>query len=251
MLPVDAVAIIASLLVLLAYFKTRLPAFYETRELPPPASGIRDRLTFHAGWMVLLATLAGFFTLDRYAVPTSAIAGTGALILLLVAGRNHVVGTRRLLRHAPWNIVVFSLGMYLIVLALRNAGLTQWLSGLFQFFADSGLWVATLGTGFMAAFLSSVTNNLPGVLLGMLSIQDTQAAALTHQAMIYANIIGSDLGPKITPIGSLATLLWLHVLARRGIHIGWGAYFRTGAVLTLPVLFVTLAALAVRLQITG
>ncbi|TAM90846.1 MAG: arsenic transporter [Candidimonas sp.] len=251
MVPVDLVAITASLLVLRLYFKRRIPRSYNTLRLTRPALAVRDAVTFHLGWIVLAATLIGFFTLDRYHVPTSAVAGAGAAILLVAAGRRHIVGTRGILRRAPWNVVVFSLGMYLVVMALRNTGTTAWLSDLFRWFAASGPLRAALGVGFTSAFLSSVTNNLPAVLLGMLSIHDAGATGTVHLAMVYANIIGCDLGPKLTPIGSLATLLWLHVLARRGTHIGWWIYFRTGVVLTVPVLLFSLVTLALWLQFIG
>ncbi|MGL5409322.1 MAG: ArsB/NhaD family transporter, partial [Shewanella sp.] len=211
-------------------------------------AAIRNLNTFKTGWGVLVLLLVGFFGLEPLGVPVSLVAAIGAFILFVVAKKGHAIDTTKVLRGAPWQIVIFSLGMYLVVYGLRNAGLTDYLSSVLNSLAEQGLWVATMGTGFLVAFLSSIMNNMPTVLIGALSIDGSNATGVIKEAMIYANVIGSDLGPKITPIGSLATLLWLHVLAQKNINITWGYYFRVGIVMTLPVLFVTLAALALRLS---
>ncbi|WP_382157633.1 arsenic transporter [Hydrogenophaga sp. ANAO-22] len=250
MVPVNLASVAASLVVLYLYFRRDLPATYDLRQLKAPAAAIRDLNTFRAGWAVLGLLLVGFFGLEPLGVPVSAVAAAGAVLLLAVAARGHVIGTRKVLKEAPWQIVVFSLGMYLVVYGLRNAGLTGHLAALLDRFAQGGVWGAAMGTGFLAAALSSVMNNMPTVLVGALSIEQSTATGVVKEAMVYANLIGCDLGPKITPIGSLATLLWLHVLARKGTTIAWGYYFRVGVVLTLPVLAVTLAALALRLGAT-
>src|SRR5690625_880303 len=97
--------------------------------------------------------------------------------------------------------------------------------------------------GITAALVASVMNNLPSTLISALAIEQAQVPEHTQELMIYASIIGNDLGPKFTPIGSLATLLWLHVLAEKNYHIRWGEYMKFGLLLTPPVLLASLIAL--------
>ncbi|MBC8650001.1 arsenic transporter [Pseudomonas sp. MTM4] len=249
MVPINAVSVAATLVVLWLFFRRDVPATYDLALLKAPDMAIRDRAAFRVGWCVLVALLVGLFALEPLGIPISAVAAACAAVLFVVAARGHVISTRRVLREAPWQVVIFSLGMYLVVYGLKNEGLTDYLTAALNHLAGYGIWGAALGAGFLTAGLSSVMNNMPTVLVGALSIQATDTSGVVREAMIYANVIGCDLGPKITPIGSLATLLWLHVLSRKGIRVTWGYYFKVGVVLTLPVLFITLSALAIRLSI--
>jgi len=248
MVPVNLVSVAATLGMLMWFFSKDIPANYDVAQLRTPDEAIHDRATFVTGWWVLGLLLVGFFWLERLGVPISAVAAVGAGLLVVVAARGNKISTREVLGNAPWQVVTFSLGMYLVVYGLRNAGMTAYLTAALNECAKYGVWGAALGTGLMTAILSSIMNNMPTVLIGALSIDATTSQGVVRDAMVYANVIGSDLGPKITPIGSLATLLWLHVLESKDIKISWGYYFRVGIVLTLPVLLLTLAALAVRLS---
>lgn len=249
MVPVNIASVAATLLVLFLYFRRDIPRQYALDALKAPSEAIHDHATFKVGGWVLLVLLAGLFVLEPMGIPISAVAAVCAAILFAVAARGHRISTRRVLREAPWQVVIFSLGMYLVVYGLKNAGLTDMLTHLLDRLAEQGLWSAAIGTGLISALLSSVMNNMPSVLIGALSIQASGAEGVVREAMIYANVIGCDLGPKITPIGSLATLLWLHVLARKGMRITWGYYFKVGLLLTVPVLLITLSALALRLSL--
>jgi arsenical pump membrane protein len=258
MVPVDLASIAATLAVLWLAFGRKVAVHYDVSRLAAPASAIVDPLVFRAAWPVLALLLVAYFVLAPRHVPVSFITGAGALVLLGVAdrwwrrGRGAVVGMRRVLRGAPWQIVLFSLGMYLVVYGLGRAGLTDYGARILETLGRQPPFVATLGTGFLAAAVAAVMNNLPSTLVGALSIAHAQVPALTHRLMVFANVVGNDLGPKFTPIGSLATLLWLHVLADKGYRIGWGQYMKAGLVLTAPVLLVALVALALWLPyVTG
>ncbi|UYG18269.1 arsenic transporter [Brachybacterium huguangmaarense] len=242
--PVGLVAIAASLGVLALFYRRSIPASYDVADLRSPAEAIADPLTFKAGFGVLALLLVGYVAADPLGIPLGAIASLGALALLVIAGIGRRTPVWSTVRSAPWHIIAFSVGMYVIVYALRNQGAADALGGVFAALGGYGLLVTALGVGLIVALLASVINNLPATLLAVLAIDAAGTSGAVRDVMMHAGVIGADLGPKFTPIGSLATLLWLHVLAGKGIRITWAQYLRTGLVLTAPVLVVTLAALA-------
>ncbi len=120
MVPVDLAAILTTLAMLHLFFRKDIPPAWDMALLKAPATAIKDPATFRTGWGVLLLLLAGFFVLEPLGIPVSAIAALGAGILFAVAKRGRVINTGKVLRGAPWQIVIFSLGMYLVVYGLRK-----------------------------------------------------------------------------------------------------------------------------------
>lgn len=249
MVPVNFVSLAATLAVLWLAFGRLIPRRYPLTSLDPPRSAVKDALVFRAAFPLLAVLLATYLITAPFGVPVSFVTGAAALALMAIAGRwwknsdGATVPVAVALRNAPWQIVLFSVGMYLVVYGLGQAGLTAYGVQALEWLAQQGALVATVGTGFLVAGVASVMNNLPSTLLSALAVDQAQVPELTRQLMIYASVIGNDLGPKFTPIGSLATLLWLHVLAGKGYRVGWGQYMKTGLLITPPVLLAALLAL--------
>jgi len=249
MVPVNIVSVIATLAVLRVVYARHIPKQYSMDNLSAPASAIEDPLVFKAAFPLLGLLLIAYFSTEALGIPISLVTGAAALLLMAIAGRwwqggrGAVVSVRDVVRNAPWQIVLFSIGMYLVVYGLGDAGLTDYGAQVLNWLGQQGIVIATLGTGFLSAIVASIMNNMPSTLVGALAIDSAQVPEATRELMIYANVIGNDLGPKFTPIGSLATLLWLHVLAEKDYKISWGQYMKIGLLITPPVLLATLLAL--------
>lgn len=234
----NLLSIIASIVVLWLFFRKDIPKHIDVENLATPESAIKNLIMFRLSWWFLGLLMVGYFIGDAYHLPISVFALGGALVFLSIATYFKATKPIMTIKAAPWQVVWFSIGLYVVVYGLKNGGLTTYLAGVIIELQSMGNVYAVIGTGFLSAILSSVMNNMPTIM-----IMDIAIAEAGNSALAYANIIGCNLGPKMTPIGSLATLLWLHVLAQKGVKIGWDEYMKVGLVITPPVLLVALLGL--------
>ena len=234
----NLLAVVASIAVLWLFFRKSIPQRVDIDLLPEAATVIKNRTMFRISWFFLALLLAGYFVGDLYHLPVSLFALGGALLFLAIAAKFKATKPLMTVKTAPWQVVWFSIGLYVVVFGLKNVGLTDQIAQWLTLLKAQGHEIYVVGTGFLSAVLSSVMNNMPTIMVMDLAIDKTGDTYLA-----YANILGANLGPKMTPIGSLATLLWLHVLEKKGVKIGWGEYMKVGLVVTPPVLFVALLGL--------
>lgn len=104
--------------------------------------------------------------------------------------------------------------------------------------------LALLGIAAVAAVLSNIVNNLPAVLVLL------PLAAPLGPAAVLAVLIGVNIGPNLTYVGSLANLLWRSVV-RRDMNPSFAEFSRVGLVTTPLTLVAAVAALWAGLQVIG
>ena len=232
------VSVFASMLVLWLVLRKDIPKTVDIDLLKNPNDVIKNKTLFKFSWLFLALLLGGYFVGDSYDIPVSVFALGGGILFLIIASLAKTVEPSHIIKEAPWQVVWFSLGLYIVVYGLKNAGLTDYIADILLYLSHQSETVAVVGTGFLAAFLSAFMNNMPTIMVMDIALKD-----IANEAMIYANIIGCNLGPKMTPFGSLATLLWLHSLEKKGVKISFWSYSKFGLIVTPPALLVVLLSL--------
>lgn len=232
------VSTVVTISFLWVFLRKDIPREIDVSLLKNPDEVLKNKTLFKFSWVFLALLLVGYFVGDSYDLPVSVFALGGGLIFLAIASYTKSARAWHTIKTAPWQVVWFSIGLYIVVYGLKNAGLTDYLASILQDLVQRGDVIAILGTGFISAFLSAIMNNMPTVMIMDIALTD-----IPNETLAYANIIGCNLGPKMTPFGSLATLLWLHVLSQKGVKIGFWQYSKFGLIVTPPILFVVLLTL--------
>ncbi len=235
----DLVAISASLLFLWLFFRKSVMPAFESME-----SGygdvVRDPLVFKIAAPFIISLVIVYALGGILGVPVALIAVPAVVVLTLISFRTGRLDVRAAIRGAPWQIVLFSLGMYIIVFGMGREGITAYLTEIIIRMQGLPGPLSVIASGFAFAAIAAVMNNMPSVMIINLSIGQLSG----NTAMIFTNVIANDIGPKFTTIGSLATLLWLHSLERKGVARVSGLYYtKVGLCIGIPVLFLTLLSL--------
>ncbi len=224
--------------------------WYIVRRILPPRLEFRDlQSDISKGCLIfcfalLLLLVFGIAFAHKLGIPLSSFTFLCAILALLYGKIKGQIGIFSCFKNAPFGIVLFSLGLFVVVFGLKNGGVLQILSDNLSLFVSLPKEWQIVSMGLGSGVGSSVINNLPMVMLGNLALADFKAYLNEAQeSLIIAHLLGCNIGSKLTPIGSLATLLWLERLKGYGIRISFMRYMAVAFVVTLPVLFLGLFGL--------
>ena len=226
-------------------FRKSIPATYRVPEqlaLEP-----RARRFIYLCALVLGAVLVGFFTEALTGIPVWVVAFIGAIQLLLLRSALSDIRLDPIIKGVGWDVIVFVVGIFLVARGLSNVGITGGIGELITGIAGGNTIAMTLATGFVAASTSAIMNNHPTADIMSFVIRDLSLSGLHTKIMVFAALVGGDLGPKMLPIGSLAALLWFGILRSKGVEISYWLYIKIGIPVTLLAVLLSLVALNIEL----
>lgn len=183
---------------------------------------------------IVVLTRACFFLFSPLGVATEWVGLTGAIMLIGYRWIKNRTGIIDVIKGTPWHILLFAFNMYVLVYGLKNIGLTEMIHEMLQGVVESSIFSSIFVMGFLSTAFSNLFNNLPAVMISTLSITEMDLQPLLLQAAYLANVIGSDIGALLTPIGTLATLIWMFILKENAIKITWGQYLKV-TILVIPI----------------
>lgn len=184
------------------------------------------------------------FIASYFHFPVSIMAVLGSAFLLAWRWTFLKIPPTDMIKKTPWYILIFAFAMYVIIYGLSNLGLTEWLITIMQPLVAGSLLQASVLTGLLLSILSNLFNNHPALMVGTLTLTNMGLDPLTLKISYLASVIGSDIGSLLLPIGTLATIMWMHIIKKGGVKISWGQYLKVTIIVIPITAIVTLVLLS-------
>ncbi|MGG3470540.1 arsenic transporter [Neobacillus pocheonensis] len=193
--------------------------------------------------LFVFAVRISLFVASFVNIPVSLMAVIGSLVLLGWRWAYLKIPPIDMLKKTPWYIIVFAFCMYVIIYGLNNIGLTVWLIGFMEPIVSGSLLHASVMMGVLLSVLSNIFNNHPALMVGTLTLTHMKLSLLELKIAYLANVIGSDMGSLLLPMGTLATLMWMHIVRKGKVKITWWEYVKITGVVIPPTVIFTLVVL--------
>lgn len=217
---------------------------YHPLKMPASSSSEKERSRFMRNILIFVfAVRISLFVASYFGIPVAVMAVIGSLVLLGWRWLYFKISPVDMLKKTPWYIFIFAFSMYVIIYGLHNIGLTKWLIHFMQPMVSGSLLHASVMMGVLLSLLSNVFNNHPALMVGTLTLTNMHLDPLTLKISYLANVIGSDMGSLLLPIGTLATLMWMHIVKRGKVKITWGQYVKITLLVVPPATLFTLVVL--------
>ena len=219
-------------------YRRQLQGHFDIKRLPSAEESIKHKPYFRYTCTVLILVAIAYVIASAMQFPLSLVALSGALLLLIGAMLWKQTTPPQMGKHISWSIFGFIAGMFIVVQAVENTGLTAQFGQLLLHLSGGSTFGAVMvGTG-GAALGTNLINNVPMAVVMTSALHSVQHAPLVIQhGFIAATMFGCDLGPNLTTVGSLATVLWLLILRQRNVDVSGLDYFKVGIVVTPLMLF--------------
>ncbi len=204
----------------------------------------KDRSRFMRNVLLFVfAVRVSLFVASFVNIPVSLMAVIGSLALLGWRWAYLKIPPGDMLKKTPWYIIVFAFSMYVIIYGLNNIGLTDWLIQFMRPMVSGSLLNASVMMGVLLSVLSNIFNNHPALMVGTLTLTHMNLSLLELKIAYLANVIGSDMGSLLLPMGTLATLMWMHIVKKGKVMISWWQYIKITSVVIPPTVLFTLVVL--------
>lgn len=221
-----------------------LPSYHPLKPSSMKNASEKERSRFMRNVLLFVfAVRVSLFVASFLSIPVSLMAVFGSLILLGWRWAYLKIPPTDMLKKTPWYIIIFAFSMYVIIYGLNNIGLTDWLIQFMRPMVSGSLLHASVMMGVLLSVLSNIFNNHPALMVGTLTLTNMNLDLLSLKIAYLANVIGSDMGSLLLPMGTLATLMWMHIVRKGKVMISWWQYIKITVVVIPPATLFTLVVL--------
>jgi arsenical pump membrane protein len=226
-------AVLSNLLVFAWLFRKDLQGSYDPAV---PRFAAENPAFFRLATWAVFGVLAAFFFAPLAGVPSGAVALAAASLAVGAALSFGWVGLREVVGSVSWDVLALVAGFFLVVRAAEGAGFGALARAAYDATAPWEGLPQILAVASIAALGSNVLNNLPTMLVALEALRPLVSGGRLGAEAIYATVVGTGVGPNLTVVGSLATLIWLSIVRGKGVEVTAKEYVKVGVVSTPPIL---------------